>query len=72
MENTSLVMGMRLHAAQQALKDTGRKALVRMQDENGEVGSWLIFAALIAAAAAIAGGVIAGWFQDKANAVAQN
>lgn len=72
MSNATLVAGMRLHDAQQAVRRAGSKAIDRFRDDNGEVGSWLIFAALIAAAAAVAGGIIAGWFSDKANAVTEN
>jgi uncharacterized membrane protein YraQ (UPF0718 family) len=53
-------------------KKTAVAARRRLADETGEIGSWLIFAALIAAAAAIAGGIIADWFQEKAGDVADN
>ena len=72
MSNPTLQAGMRLHNAQQAITQVGSKAMDRLKEEDGEVGSWLIFAALIAAAAAVAGGIIAGWFSTKANAVTAN
>ena len=41
-------------------------------NEDGEMGSWLIVAAGLAAAAAAVVGILEGWFEDKANDITSN
>jgi len=41
-------------------------------DQRGEVGSWLILAAALAAAAAAVGGVLDGWISDKGGEITSN
>jgi len=41
-------------------------------DEQGELGSWLILAAGLAIAAGAAVGTLSGWFGDKVTAITDN
>lgn len=72
MRDATIAAGVRAEIVRQDLADLRRRAIDRLSDDSGEIGSWLIFAALIAAAAALAGAAIAGWFQQKAADVTSN
>jgi len=43
-----------------------------VEDEQGELGSWLILAAGLAIAAGAAVGTLSGWFSDKVDAITSN
>lgn len=66
MNHLTLHAGVRYQLLRSRLKDRWDTAA---QDERGEVGSWMIVAAGLAAAAVVIVGILGPWLEDQANAI---
>ncbi|MEM9133655.1 MAG: hypothetical protein AAF962_02490 [Actinomycetota bacterium] len=69
MKHLTLQAGVRCHLLRTHLRDRWDAAV---DDERGEVGSWMIVAAGLAAAAVAIVGILGPWLQDQANAITGN
>jgi hypothetical protein len=69
MNELPLKLAVRGQLASEEAKDLARRI---RSEERGEMGSWLILAAGLAAAAVAAVGLLATWFNTKVTAITAN